>query len=135
MCDFFKTTFSMLLGGALSAATGLWLFSVQRRLDAKDEFMATIDDLRARLDVLRDKPEIFYSESVEVLRRGVYKVRRSLGKKQRIRLHEIFRDYINQKKWFESPERTVAFKVDKKISPDAALDGFLDRFYGCVNAM
>ena len=142
MCEFFKDAAGSLVGGALAVGTGYWLFWVQRRSSAKDDFLATIDDLKAKLEVSRgidascDKTHVFYNESTEVLRRAVYKVRRHLRSSLRERLQKTFQDFEGQKQWFESPERVVALKVHLKglgnPHPQTFLDDFLDRFYDCV---
>jgi hypothetical protein len=136
--DFLKDTFSAFTGGALSAATGLWLFWIQRRIAAKDDFLASIEDLRVRLDFLQMKPEAFYAESVEILRNRVYKVRRHLRKEQRAELHTILRDYENEKDWFESPHKVITLIAYLKSegvgapSPQMFLGSFLNRFEACV---
>jgi hypothetical protein len=136
MYDFLRETFSTFVGGALSAATGFWLFWIQRRIAAKDDFLASIEDLRARLDFLQKRPEVFYAESVEVLRNRVYKVRRHLRKEQQVELRKTLRDYENEKDWFESPQRVLALMVHLGgvggPSPQSHLESFLNKFEACV---
>jgi hypothetical protein len=132
MCAFIKSIIGPVIGGVISASVGLGMFFVQRRLTAKDDFIGMIDDLRAKLHVSGEKEHIFYSESMEVLRQGVYKVRRYLSSERRVHLHEILRSYEDLKRWFKAPEDVVVFKVHTHIAADAALGNYLDRFEDCV---
>jgi len=134
MCEILKDSVGTLIGGVLAASTGYWLFWIERRSNAKDDFLATIDDLRARLVVSSDKLPTFYSESLDVLRRAVYKVRRHLWPSPKSRLQKTFQDYESQKQWFDSPEGIVAFVVQhgEKMPPQIFLRDFLDRFYECI---
>lgn len=145
MFEFLKDALGGLLGGALAAGTGYWLFWSQRRTAAKDDFRATIDDLRAKLDTSRDKTQInlsrdkfdvFYNDSVDILRRAVDKVRRHLDGTSRARLQNTFQEYESHKQWFESPDKVALLITDLRSSgnprPQMFLDSFLERFDACV---
>jgi hypothetical protein len=136
MCEILKDMVGNLVGGALAAATGFWLFWIQRRSNAKDDFHATIDDLRAKLSRSRSTTDVFYNESIEVLRIAVFKVRRSLRPKAWICLRETFQSYQSERQWFESPERVLCLMVDGSKGhphPQNFLDDFLDKFDVCVS--
>jgi hypothetical protein len=137
MVEFLKEIIGNLVGGALAVATGFWLFWIQRRSNAKDDFHATIDTLRAKLSISRKTTDVFYNESVELLRLAIFKVRRFLRPNAWTRLLQTFQDYENEKRWFESPERVLCLMVDLESKghphPQAFLDDFLDRFDDCVS--
>ena len=132
MCAFINSIVGPVIGGVISASVGLGMFLIQRRLTAKDDFIGMIDDIRAKLHVSGEKEHVFYPESVELLRQSVYKVRRYLSSERRVHLHEILRDYEGLKRWFEAPDKVAIFKVHTRLSADAALGNFLDRFEDCV---
>lgn len=114
MCDAIQNTISTIIGGVLSAATGLGAFWLQRRSTARDEFLATVDNLRAKLPTFDHNPELFYSESRIVLRHATFKVRRHLGNKSKTLIDETLKEYENQEEWFKSPT-TVLTLVAKTL--------------------
>ena len=137
MCDAIQNTISTIIGGVLSAATGLGAFWLQRRSTARDEFLATVDNLRAKLPTFDHNPELFYSESRIVLRHATFKVRRHLGNKSKTLIDETLKEYENQEEWFKSPTTVLTLMVHlggENVAPKLPIwfEDFLRRFTDCI---
>jgi hypothetical protein len=130
MWEIFKDAAGSVFGGILAVGTGYWLFWIERRAGAIDGFHASIDDLRAKLAKSRTEPDVFYNESLEVLRRGIIKVRRHSRHRSRRTLQIVFQEYEGLKHWFESPKNVLAliFELEGKGEKQPSVQKFLEHY-------
>lgn len=98
----------LILGGVISAGTGIFLFRWQRRRSAKDEFHAIIADQRTKLEIIERSPrhsrheseDAFKADSIDTLIAAIYKIRPFIPRKQWLRLDDIRKEYQSREEQY-----------------------------------
>lgn len=144
MCSTVMKTFALfvgsILGGFISAGTGIFLFWWQRRRAAKDEFFAFLADQRTNLDEIdrlapfsRFKNEdAFYSDSVSAMIKAVNRVRPFITERQWLCMDKIRKEYQSHKE--NSSGLTRANEdAGTGILYTSRLRDYFDRLAACCN--
>ena len=110
------------------------MFHHQRRTSAKDDFLAVTEDLRAKLDAMPYRTDVFFTESVPILRQAVYRVRRFLKEEKRSSLYKILREYeVQNRSQFVAVSAERLKNLEELDKPERTLHTFFDRFDECVS--
>ena len=135
MCNTIESIATTIAGGLVAGGVGVALAWLQRRCDAREDFLAVIADQRAKLDRKPEDDDCFFQESLPVLSQAVHRVRRHVNPDEWSCLCKTWQDYRDQDERFlkRALRKTEPIQIFTNMKmPDVILREHLDKFESCL---